>query len=95
MNKYKRKAVILRSNMARHFLFSLLGDPEIPENSLEKMFHMYRKCTAFTIIKYLYNNGYISRGRCASMVGCSLQELYLHYGKFLNKDSEDESYFGV
>jgi hypothetical protein len=95
VNPYKRKAVRLRQNLARGALFSMLGDPDAPENELEEMFRMYRVCTAFTIIKYLYSNGYISRGKCASMIGCSLSELRLYYDKYLYEDSNYESRFGV
>lgn len=95
MNPYKRKAVILRQNMARSVLFSMLSDPNAPESQLEEMFRMYSVCTAFTIIKYLYHNEYISQGKCASMIGCSLRELHIYYEKYLYRGEENESYFGV
>jgi hypothetical protein len=95
MNLYKRKAVILRQNMARSVLFSVLGDPDAPESQLEELFRMYKVCTSFTIIKYLYRNGYISQGKCAGMIGCSLRELHLYYDKYLYEGDEDESYFGI
>ena len=95
MNLYKRKAVRLRQNMARGVLFSMLGDPDLPESQMEELFRMYRKCTSFTIIKYLYRHGYITRGKCASMIGCSLNELHVFYGKYLYEEQSYESYFGV
>jgi hypothetical protein len=95
VNLYKRKAVILRQNMARGVLFSMFGDPDASESQLEEMFHMYKVCTSFTIIKYLYRNGYISQGKCASMIGCTLRELHLYYDKYLYEESYNESYFGV